>query len=373
MPGLDYRHGQGWPTRVPAHVPAGRRRPAGDLPHPRLDAGLVVGGRHGLGDRLQPAASGVTFAEAFTDWQQSRTLSERTIRDEKAVARRYLANLQTRRIQDISITDVAAVLHTNRHLADWTRVHIYRVLAGVFAHALRRGLVSRNPMDGNSKAERPRQRNQRNVARLVSTDINRLIAAASTDRDRAAIGLAAYAGLRIGEVRALHWAEVDFDAATITVLRSCMEDGSFKEPKSEAGVRTVPMLPALRALLVPLARFDGLVIATQHGRENSNSEGENYYSPGRPVQERNLRRSLDAAKQRAGMDGTDARLSWHSLRHSFGSYLATELELPATTVARIMGHADAGFTLRAYARDARTDVNLTADVLARVSQVSSQV
>lgn len=279
MPGLDYRHGQGWPTRVPAHVPAGRRRPAGDLPHPRLDAGLVVGGRHGLGDRLQPAASGVTFAEAFTDWQQSRTLSERTIRDEKAVARRYLANLQTRRIQDISITDVAAVLHTNRHLADWTRVHIYRVLAGVFAHALRRGLVSRNPMDGNSKAERPRQRNQRNVARLVSTDINRLIAAASTDRDRAAIGLAAYAGLRIGEVRALHWAEVDFDAATITVLRSCMEDGSFKEPKSEAGVRTVPMLPALRALLVPLARFDGLVIATQHGRENSNSEGENYYSP----------------------------------------------------------------------------------------------
>ena len=72
------------------------------------------------------------------------------------------------------------------------------------------------------------------------------------------------------------------------------------------------------------------------------------------------------------MDGTEARLSWHSLRHSFGSYLATELELPATTVARIMGHADAGFTLRAYARDARSDVDLTADVLARVSQVSSR-
>jgi integrase len=213
-------------------------------------------------------------------------------------------------------------------------------------------------MDGISKAERPRQRNKRNVARLVSADVDRLIVAASTDRDRAAIGLAAYAGLRIGEVRALHWSEVDFDAGTITVLRSCLEDGSFKEPKSEAGVRTVPMLPTLRKLLVPLARFDGLVIATHDGK---------------PVQERNLRRSLDATKQRAAMDGTEARLSWHSLRHSFGSYLATELELPATTVARIMGHADAGFTLRAYARDARSDVDLTADVLARVSQVSSQV
>jgi integrase len=302
--------------------------------------------------------SGVTFAEAFADWQASRTLSERTLRDERAVARRYLSKLLSRRVQDVSVTDVAAVLHRNRHLAEWTRVHIYRVLAGTFAHALRRGIVSRNPIDGISKAERPRQRNKRNVARLVSADAARLIAAVSTDRDRAAVGLAAYAGLRIGELRALYWSEVDFDADTITVLRSCTEDGSFKEPKSEAGVRTIPMLPVLRDLLVPLARFDGLVIATREGK---------------PVGERNLRRSLDAAKRRAGMDGTKARLSWHSLRHSFGSYLATELELPPTTLARIMGHGDAGFTLRAYARDARSDADLTADVLARVSQVSSQV
>jgi len=91
------------------------------------------------------------------------------------------------------------------------------------------------------------------------------------------------------------------------------------------------------------------------------------------VQERNLRRSLDAAKQRADMDGTEARLSWHSLRHSFGSYLTTELELPPTSVARLMGHGDAGFTLRAYARDARSVADLTADVLATASQVSSQV
>ncbi len=302
--------------------------------------------------------SGVMFSEAFADWQRSRTLSGRTIRDERAVARRYLSKLLNRRVQDVSVSDAAAVLHANRHLAEWTRVHIYRILAGTFAHALRRGVVSRSPIEGISKAERPRQRNKRNVARLVSADAARLVASASTDRDKAAVGLAAYAGLRIGELRALHWSEVDFDANTVTVLRSCNEDGSFKQPKSAAGVRTVPMLPALRELLVPLARFDGLVIATQDGK---------------PVQERNLRRSLDAAKRRAGMDGTEARLSWHSLRHSFGSYLATELELPPTTVARIMGHADAAFTLRAYARDARTDTDLTAEVLARVSQVSSQV
>jgi hypothetical protein len=42
----------------------------------------------------------------------------------------------------------------------------------------------------------------------------------------------------------------------------------------------------------------------------------------------------------------DGRLSMHSLRHSFASMLATDLELPATTLARLTGYADAG--ARAY-------------------------
>jgi hypothetical protein len=45
--------------------------------------------------------------------------------------------------------------------------------------------------------------------------------------------------------------------------------------------------------------------------------------------------------------------------------LATDLELPATTLARLTGHTDAGFTLRVYARDGRDDHALVEDVLAR--------
>jgi len=39
--------------------------------------------------------------------------------------------------------------------------------------------------------------------------------------------------------------------------------------------------------------------------------------------------------------------------------LATELELPATTLAELVGHADAGFTLRTYARDGRDTAAVT--------------
>ena len=60
-----------------------------------------------------------------------------------------------------------------------------------------------------------------------------------------------------------------------------------------------------------------------------------------------------------------------SLRHSYASMLATDLELPATTLARITGHADAGFSLKVYAKDARDESAVVTDVLARASSQES--
>jgi integrase len=54
----------------------------------------------------------------------------------------------------------------------------------------------------------------------------------------------------------------------------------------------------------------------------------------RRVQFGRMRRALESAKAEVGLDGLEDRLSWHSLRHSFASMLATDLELPATTLAR---------------------------------------
>jgi integrase len=195
---------------------------------------------------------------------------------------------------------------------------------------------------------------------LDAETIARLVAAGSSNRWRAALGLAGYAGLRLGEIRALTWADVDLDGGTLSVCCSMLRDGSAaKAPKTDAGVRTVPLLPALRRLLVawklpaPHARPHDLVIGTADGK---------------PVAERNLRRALDDAKKEAGLDSTEERLSWHSLRHSFASLLATDLELPATTLAELVGHTDAAFTLRVYARDGRDDAAIVEDVLARARE-----
>jgi integrase len=87
------------------------------------------------------------------------------------------------------------------------------------------------------------------------------------------------------------------------------------------------------------------------------------------VQQRNAQRALENAKKNAGLDGTAGRLSWHSLRHSFASALATDAAIAPTTLAKIIGHADAGFTMRAYAKDGRDQTTLVEDVLKRAALV----
>jgi integrase len=78
----------------------------------------------------------------------------------------------------------------------------------------------------------------------------RLVAAGASERWQAALGLAGFAGLGLGEIRALTPADVDLEADMIAVRRSMLPDGTTKLPKTAAGVRVVPILPALRRVLV---------------------------------------------------------------------------------------------------------------------------
>jgi integrase len=263
-------------------------------------------------------------------------------------------------VQDVAASDLAKILRGMRdNYSAWTCVAVYRILAGTFALALRRGIITRNPVDGLAPSERPRQRNAKKIAVLDAKTMGKLIAGGGSERWKASIGLAGYAGLRLGEIRGLRWGDIHLDANTISVSRSLLPDGKAKATKTEAGTRAVPLLPALRRLLVawrlksPRTDREDFVVCTHDGQ---------------PVAERNLRRALEHAKTSADLAVSETeRLSWHSLRHSYASMLATDLELPATTLARLTGHADAGFTLRVYARDARDEAVVVSDVLTRAS------
>ena len=158
--------------------------------------------------------------------------------------------------------------------------------------------------------------------------------------------LAGLGGLRLGEVRGLRWGDIDLQAQTITVSRSVLRDGTPKPPKTDAGVLIVALLPDLRQLLVawklrsPFTDPDDYVLVTA-------ARG--------PLQQRNAQRAFAKAKEAAGLDSLEGRLSWHSLRHSAGSVWLTEFDLAPTTVSAMMGHSNPAFTLACYGRDRDTE------------------
>ncbi len=149
------------------------------------------------------------------------------------------------------------------------------------------------------------------------------------DQQDAAIFLtAAYAGLRLGELRSLRWRDLDFGKRLIHVRHSYVmrnEDA----PKS-GRVRSVPMIDQVAVALDQLSRRNGWT-----GEEDLvfvNPAGEH-------IEDSALRRRFYAALKAAGLK----HIRFHDLRHSFGT-LAVQV-FPLTDVKAYMGHADIATTM----------------------------
>jgi integrase len=100
--------------------------------------------------------------------------------------------------------------------------------------------------------------------RIASPEEAERLLAALPERDRSIWATALYAGLRRGELMALRWADVDLANGVIHVERAFDEKAHVEiEPKSRAGRRTVPIVGALRDILVAhkakQGQADGLV------------------------------------------------------------------------------------------------------------------
>ena len=155
--------------------------------------------------------------------------------------------------------------------------------------------------------------------------------------------------------------DVDLDANTISVSRSLLPDGSAKPPKSDAGVRVVPLFPELRQLLLtwkvrsPFTDPEDYVLVT-------GSRG--------PVQQRNAQRTLTKAIERRGSMRSKA-VSRGTASGTARVGLAYRVRPSRHDRERDDGPANPSFTLACYGRDPRDTETMVADVLARAAAVGT--
>lgn len=212
-----------------------------------------------------------------------------------------------------------------------------------------RELIGRNPVRKNPRKRKvPTRRPARPYLDQAGQIEALLIAGADLDAAsvclgrrplgrRAMLATMILAGLRVGELCALRWQDVDLAAGRLRVTGS----------KTDAGVRTVELLPLLREELTERKASLGAVTGTSPVFATDSGKPRDRHN----VRERVVKRAAELASERLAAAEAPPlpALTPHALRRTFASVLVALGHDPAYVMAQI-GHTDPGLTLTLYAK-----------------------
>ena len=143
-------------------------------------------------------------------------------------------------------------------------------------------------------------------------------------------------GLRRGEICGLKWQDINFEENKLQVKRSVsVKKGggvSIGETKTETGVRSILMPPSVADVL-------------QNRKQTAITEWvfPNFMHPEQPISPATAYRKLKIILKHAGLP----LIRFHDLRHTFATH-ATHGGVDPKTLAGILGHTNASFTLDTY-------------------------
>lgn len=164
-------------------------------------------------------------------------------------------------------------------------------------------------------------------------------------------------GFRRGEALAVRWRDIDFKNNTIS-SKTQISFSSYAqetEPKTEAGVRTVPLLPDIKSVLLKYKPKDAkpehfVFPATDPSKfmvESTYKRHWNHYC-------REMGFVTDEPEQRISKQGKKYTvhhykndLTAHVLRHGYATLLF-EAEVDVYTASKLLGHADVETTIGIY-------------------------
>ncbi len=245
----------------------------------------------------------------------------------------------------------------------------YRLLHEILGHAVKWGLLNRNPA---AMAEPPRRRRyeptvwDEEQVRLFLAEAKR------SSRYHALYLTAILTGMRSGELAGLRWQDVDLARGVASIRQTLYRlDGRKKAGVAPQVLFKVPKTAASRrAIALPAAVVEALRAVRADQEENRRLLGTDYHdhglvfcqTDGKPLHMHNVVRrdfrrviGLQTLRQRLKKQGVAEEalpkglpvIRFHDLRHLHASYLA-RAGVPAKVAQERLGHATPGFTMQVY-------------------------
>ncbi len=157
--------------------------------------------------------------------------------------------------------------------------------------------------------------------------------------DDIAVGIftSMYTGLRIGEICALKWSDIDLENGVISVNKSVQRLPNRKTGKTEIRINTPKTAKSVRLIPIPKFLCDRLQMYKQNSDFYILSNSEKIIEP----------RSLTYKFKRILSEAGVSNIKYHSLRHAFATNcLRSNFDIK--TLSEIMGHSSPNITLKAY-------------------------
>ena len=219
------------------------------------------------------------------------------------------------------------------------------ILSMIINYATRNQWVMRNPAEyvDHARDERPVDQQPLDMDVLTPQEVAALREAATpatyrngklvTNNYRLMISFAVFTGCRVGEILCAAWSHINWESGQFHVRRAFRE-GQFQKPKTRTSYRRLS-LPNF--LLKELKVWRLACPNSPHDLIFPNLDGQ-------PMNYSNLMtRGFHPARRRAGI----RKIRFHDLRHTFASLMISNGK-DVVRVSRLMGHANASFTLNVY-------------------------
>jgi integrase len=214
-----------------------------------------------------------------------------------------------------------------------TKAKIRNIMSALFSHAMRYEWTDKNPI----RLVRQSAKRERTPDVLELHELQTLLAKLAV-RERTLVLLDAATGLRVSELLALRWDDIDFANLEIRVTESIWHQ-VLGVCKTEASAKPVPMDDYMAEDLKRWRKTCAYPMDTDWVFASPRMKGKQPYWP-----DNLLKRYIKPVAKAAGID---KNIGWHTFRHSFGTILKANGE-DVKTVQELLRHANSRITLDVY-------------------------